>query len=81
MDVRGSVLDASLLHGGKRFLILGCFVFEFLEERFETTLSEPLVDLTVCIKKFFFGPILDGNRSNRIGVEDVEYYNICVTAV
>jgi hypothetical protein len=33
---------------------------------------EPLVDLMVCTKKFYFGPIL---------VEDVEYYNICMAVV
>ncbi len=81
MDVQGSVLDGSLLRGNKRFNILGCFVVKFVEERFETALCEPLVDLAVCMKKFFFGQILDGNGSNCVGVEDVEFYNIYVTAV
>jgi hypothetical protein len=44
-------------------------------------LCEPLVDLAVCTKKFFFGLILDGNGLNRVGVEDVEYFNTCVAAV
>jgi hypothetical protein len=51
MYVRGSVLDASLLRGNKSFDILGCFVVEYVEERFETTLCEPLLDLTVCTKE------------------------------
>ncbi len=81
MDVRGSVLDASLLCGNKRFNILGCFVVEFVEERSETALCEPLVALAVRTKNFFFGVILDGNGLNHVGVEDVESYNTCVTVV
>ncbi len=81
MDVRGSVLDASLLRGNKCFIILGCFIVKFVEERFETALCEPLVDLAVCMKKFFFGQILDGIGSNCVGAEDVEYCNIYVTAI
>ncbi len=80
IDVWRSVLDASLLCGNKRFDIFGCFIVKFVEERFETMVCEPLVDLAVCTKKFFFG-LLDGNRSNCIGIEDVEYYNIRVAAV
>jgi hypothetical protein len=54
MDVWGSVLDASLLHDNKRFAIFGCFVVEFVKERFETTVCEPLIDLAVCTKQFIF---------------------------
>ncbi len=81
MDVWGSVLDASMLRGNKHFDILGCFVVEFVYKRFETTYCEPLIDLAVCTKKFFFGPILDGNGLICIGVEDVECYNICMATV
>ncbi len=42
---------------------------------------EPGVDLTMCTKMIFFRAILDGNRSNRIGVEYVEDNNICVATV
>jgi hypothetical protein len=35
MDVRGSVLDASLLRGNKRFDILGFFAVNIVKERFE----------------------------------------------
>jgi hypothetical protein len=42
---------------------------------------DPLVDLAVCTKKLVSQPILDGKRSNRIGVEYLEGYNKCVAAV
>ncbi len=32
-------------------------------------------------EEFFLGEILVGNRSNRIGIEDVEDNNICVAMV
>ncbi len=35
----------------------------------------------ICMKKLFFGAILDGNGANRVGVEYVEDNNICVAAV
>jgi hypothetical protein len=35
----------------------------------------------ICTKKFLFGAILDGNGSNRVGVDDVEDNNICVATV
>jgi hypothetical protein len=42
---------------------------------------DPLVDLALCTKKFFFGVILNGNGSNRVGVEDVEDNNIPVVTL
>ncbi len=54
MDIWGSVLDARLLHGNRRFDIFGCFIVEFVYERSEPAVCEPLVDLAVCTKKFFF---------------------------
>jgi hypothetical protein len=47
-------MDASLLHCNKCFDIFGCFVVKFVWERFEAAVCEPLVDLAVCMKEFFF---------------------------
>jgi hypothetical protein len=33
------------------------------------------------MKKFFFGAILDGNRSTYVGIKDVEDNNICVATI
>jgi hypothetical protein len=61
MDVQWSVLDACLFGGDKRFDIFGCFVVEFMQERFEAKESKPGVDLAICREKLFFQAILDGN--------------------
>jgi hypothetical protein len=52
-----------------------------VSERFETALCEPVVDLAICAKKFFFGVILDGDGLKCVGIEDVEDNNICVAAI
>ncbi len=54
MDVRWTVLDASLFRGNKCFNVFGCFVGEFMQERFEAAECEPGVDLAICTKKLFF---------------------------
>jgi hypothetical protein len=81
MDVQQSVLDACLLGSNKGFDAFGSFVVEFMEERFEAAKSQPGVDLVIGAEKFFFGAILDGNRTNLVGIVDVKNDNECVTAV
>jgi hypothetical protein len=49
-----------------------------MEERFEAAESEPGIDLAIGTEKFFFQAILDGNKTNCIGIVDVEDNNICV---
>ncbi len=81
MDVQWSVLNASLFSGNKHFDFFGCFVVEFMQERFEAVESKPGIDLTIGMQKLFFRAILVGNRANCVGVEDVEDSNICIAAV
>jgi hypothetical protein len=81
MDIWWSVLDVCLLSGNKRFNVSGCFLVEFMQERFEAAESEPGVDFAICTEKLFFQAILDGNGANCIGIEDVEDNNICMAAV
>jgi hypothetical protein len=81
IDVRQSVLDVCLLGSNKGFDIFGSFVVEFIKERFEATKSEPGVDLAIGVEKFFFGEIFDGNRTNGVGIVDVEDDNLSVAAV
>jgi hypothetical protein len=57
------------------------FAVQFIEERFEAVDSEPGIDLPIGTEMFFFQVILDGNRANRIGIVDVEDYNICLARV
>ncbi len=54
MDVRWSILDASLFGGDKCFDVFGCIIDEFVKERFEAAESEQGADLTICTEKLFF---------------------------
>jgi hypothetical protein len=54
MDVRWSALNACLFSGNKGFNIFGCFVVNFMEERFEAADGEPGADLTIGAEKSFF---------------------------
>jgi hypothetical protein len=53
MDVQWSVLDACLFGGNKCFDVFGCFVVEFMEERFEAAESAPGGDLAMGTEKHF----------------------------
>jgi hypothetical protein len=54
MDVRRSLLDACLFGSNNSLNVLGSFVAGFMEERFEAAKSEPGIDLTIGVEKFFF---------------------------
>ncbi len=54
MDVWWSELNACLFGGNNRFTTFGCFVAEFMEEKFEAAEHEPGVDLVIGAEKFFF---------------------------
>ncbi len=52
-----------------------------MQERFEAAESEPGEDLAICMEKFLFQAILDGNGENHVSIVDVEDNTICVAAV
>jgi hypothetical protein len=81
MDVQWSVLEACLFGSNEGFNIFESFVVEFMEERFEAAKGEPGAEFTVGMEKLFFGAILDGNRTNVVGVVVVEDDKISMAVV
>jgi hypothetical protein len=52
-----------------------------VEAWFEPSVGKIFVCDLVGTEEFLFCSILDGNGGNEIGVVDVEYNKVCVTAV
>ena len=81
MHVWWGVLEAHLLSLDEFFNVVRCFVVHFVQEGFETSHREPLVDFIVSAQEFFLRSALDGDRANVVGVVDVEHNNVCIAPV
>ena len=61
-----------MLGADECFHLVGSFIVQFVKLRFEPSLYKPVVRFAVCSEEFFLGPVLDGDRSNVVGIVYVE---------
>ncbi len=61
MHVWGCVLEVSVLRADKCFHLVGRFIVQFVELRFEPLQYKPVVCFAVRLEEFFLGSVFDGD--------------------